>query len=53
MFSSEAVFFFWSGCYLVEIDDVAVGFYLVACKQGKACRHNIRDEVLSLNKKVF
>ena len=36
-----------------RIDGVAVGFYLWACSQGKACRHTSRDEVSIRMKGLF
>ena len=47
---SGAVFLLFSGCNPIGVDVVNGGFYLCACTQGKAYRHNIRDEVLTWKK---
>ena len=44
---SGAVYLLFSGCKPIGVDVVAGGFYLGACTQGKAYRHNIKDEVLT------
>ena len=38
---------------LVETDDVAAGFYLDACIQGKSCGHNIKRRSRQHGKRVL